>query len=312
VSGPPRISVAVPVYNEEAVLPELYRRLRDVLDSLPGGPHEMVFTDDGSSDRTAALLEELAARDPRIVAVCLSRNFGHQAALCAALDHATGEAVVTMDGDLQDAPEVIPRFLAEHAKGYDVVYARRTGRKESVLLRVCYYLFYRLLKALSSHPIPTDAGDFCLMSRRAVEALRTSPERHRYLRGLRSWIGFRQIGLDVERDARPAGHTKYSLSRLLALAFDGLFAFSVVPLRAASVLGLLAISASALYTLYALWARFVLSQSPRGFTALIVAIVFLAGVQLFFLGIIGEYVGRVYEEAKGRPVYIVQRVIRRT
>lgn len=307
----PRVSVAIPIFNEEEGIEELLRRTSAVLDALPGGPHELVLVDDGSADKSLALLEEAARRDARIVVVSLSRNFGHQQAICAGLDTARGDVVVVMDGDLQDAPEAIPRFLEAHARGFDVVYARRVRRKEGVLLRLCYFLFYRLLASFSSVQVPLDAGDFSLMSRRVVDALKATPERLRFVRGLRSWVGFRQLGIDVERDERRAGSPKYGPIKLLKLAFDGIFAFSMVPLRAATALGGLAILASSLFALYALYKRLVLDQSPEGFTALLLAVVFLAGVQLLFLGLIGEYVGRVYEEAKGRPVYIVARIIGR-
>jgi polyisoprenyl-phosphate glycosyltransferase len=307
----PRVSVAIPIFNEEEGIEELLRRTSAVLDALPGGPHEMVLVDDGSADKSLELLEEGARRDARIVVVSLSRNFGHQQAICAGLDTARGDVVVVMDGDLQDAPEAIPRFLEAHARGFDVVYARRVRRKEGVLLRLCYFLFYRLLASFSSVQVPLDAGDFSLMSRRVVDALKATPERLRFVRGLRSWVGFRQLGIDVEREERHAGSPKYGPLKLLKLAFDGIFAFSMVPLRAATALGGLAILASSLFALYALYKRLVLDQSPEGFTALLLAVVFLAGVQLLFLGLIGEYVGRVYEEAKGRPVYIVARIIGR-
>ena len=305
-----RVSVGIPVYNEEAGLGELMRRVRAVLDAIPGGPHEVILVDDGSSDRTFALAEEAAAADPRIVAVSLSRNFGHQAALSAALDHSTGDAVVVMDGDLQDPPEAIPRFLEAHAQGYDVVYAQRTNRKESWHLRAAYWIFYRLMGGLSSIEVPLDAGDFGLMSRRVVDLLRSVPERNRFLRGLRSWAGFRQLGIPVERDERHAGSSKYSFRKLLRLAFDGVFAFSTVPIRAAAILGALAIVAAIIFALYSVFAKVVLHQPTQGFTALTVLITFLSGVNLFFLGVIGEYVGRVYEEVKGRPLYVVSRVVR--
>lgn len=309
---PPRISVAVPLYNEEAGIPELLRRVRAVLDALPGGPHEMVLVDDGSADRTLALLEAEAAADERIVVISLSRNFGHQAALTAALDHVTGDATVVMDGDLQDAPELIPRFLEAHASGYDVVYAQRASRPEAWWLRLSYRVFYRLLDRLSSVPVPLDAGDFCLMSRRVVEQLRRTTERHRFLRGLRTWVGFRQVALPVERSERHAGRSKYTFRKLLGLAFDGIFAFSIVPIRASVLLGAVAIALSGGFAAYAVWAKLFLDRSPRGFTALTLLIIFLSGVHLLFLGIIGEYVGRVYEETKARPVYIIGALIRRT
>jgi polyisoprenyl-phosphate glycosyltransferase len=304
----PRVSLAIPIYNEEAVVPELVRRTTEVLDSLPGGPHEIVFVNDGSSDGTLEMLEMAAERDSRIVVVELSRNFGHQTALAAALDQVSGDVVILMDGDLQDPPEAVPTLVDYYRQGYDVVYVQRVNRKEHWWLRMCYYTFYRLLATLSSIELPLDSGDFGLMSRRVVDEISRMPEHHRYLRGMRTWVGFRQIGIPIERAARHAGKTKYSPLKLLKLAFDGIFAFSVVPLRAASILGTVAISCSFLYALYSLYAKFWL-HSPQGFTALILAIIFLSGVNLFFLGIIGEYVGRVYEEAKARPHYVVRRVI---
>jgi polyisoprenyl-phosphate glycosyltransferase len=309
VNATPRVSVGVPLYNEERGVPELIRRIGAVLDRLPGGPHEIVCVDDGSRDGTLAALERAAVAEPRLVVVALSRNFGHQAALTAALDHVTGDATVVMDADLQDPPEQIPVFVAHFCEGYDVVYAQRVGRREAWWLRACYFLFYRLMSGLSSLALPLDAGDFSLMSRRVVEVLRRSPEHHRYLRGLRAWAGFRQLGVAVERPPRRAGESHYSVWALLRLAFDGIFAFSIVPLRAAAVLGAVAIALSGLYLPWALYAKFILRQSPQGFTTLVVAIVFLSGVNLFFLGVMGEYVGRVYEEVKRRPHYVVSRIV---
>jgi polyisoprenyl-phosphate glycosyltransferase len=215
---------------------------------------------------------------------------------------------VLMDGDLQDPPEAIPTLLDAYRQGYDVVFVQRVNRKEAWWLRACYHGFYRLLAALSSIHLPLDAGDFGLMSRRVVEEIRRMPEHHRYLRGLRTWVGFRQIGIPIERSARRAGRTKYSPLKLLKLASDGIFAFSIVPLRAAALVGAMATGFSVLFSLYSLYAKFWL-HSPQGFTALILAVTFLSGVNLFFLGIIGEYVGRIYEEAKARPHYVVREVI---
>jgi len=311
VNSSPRVTVAISLYNEQEVLPELLRRVGAVLDQLPSGPHEIVLVDDGSSDGTFTGVIAAAARDARIVGVSLSRNFGHQAALSAALDHASGDVVVVMDGDLQDPPELIPRFLEEHRRGYDVVYARRVGRKEGWLLRACYYAFYRMIAVLSDVQLPLDAGDFGLVSRRVVDRLRQMREHHRYLRGLRTWVGFRQTGVPVERAERAAGKSQYSFGKLLRLAFDGVFAFSMAPLRAAAVFGFLAIAAALLFSAYAVYVRLVLGKSPEGFTALILVITFFAGVQLLFLGVIGEYLGRVYEETKGRPQYIVGRTVGR-
>jgi dolichol-phosphate mannosyltransferase len=305
----PSVSVAIPVYNEEAVVPELLRRTRAVLDEIPGGPHQIVLVDDGSSDHTWELLEGAAEKDPRLVVVELSRNFGHQTALGAALNYVSGDVTVLMDGDLQDPPEAIPVLVDAYKQGYDVVYVQRVNRKEAWWLRACYYLFYRLLAVLSSIQLPLDAGDFGLMSRRVVQEIRRMPEHHRYLRGMRTWVGFRQIGIPIERAARRAGRTKYSPLRLLKLASDGIFAFSIVPLRAAAIFGATATGVSILYSIYSLYVKFWL-HAPQGFTALILVITFLSGVNLFFLGIIGEYIGRVYEEAKGRPHYVVRKVVR--
>ena len=305
-----RLSVAIPLHNEEAGVTELLRRLGAVLDAIPGGPHEVVLVDDGSTDRTLELLERAATRDDRLVVVALSRNFGHQAALSAALDFVSGDVVVAMDGDLQDRPEAIPALLTKYYEGYDVAYARRVKRKESWTLRLCYFVFYRLLASLADTRLPLDAGDFALMSRRVVDQMRAAPEHHRYLRGLRSWVGFRQTGVVVERDERFAGSTRYGPLKLLKLASDGLFSFSIVPLRATALIGLVAILLSGGFSLYTLYAKLVLHRAPAGFTSIMLFLSFLSGVHLFFLGVIGEYVGRIYQETKRRPLYVVGSVVR--
>jgi polyisoprenyl-phosphate glycosyltransferase len=302
-----RLSVAVPIHNEESVLPELLTRLRGVLDTIQGGPHEIVFVDDGSTDRTFAILEQASCHDPRILVLSLSRNFGHQSAISAALDNVSGDATVVMDGDLQDVPEIIPQFVEKYLQGYDVVYAQRVRRKEPWPLKLCYLVFYRLMASLSDIHLPLDSGDFGLMSRRVVEEVRRMPEHHRYLRGMRSWVGFRQTGIAVERAERHSGNSKYSISRLMKLAMDGIFAFSIVPIRAAALLGALAMLVSLIYAVYAVYIRLFSQRSPQGFTGLLVTFIFLSGMILFFLGMIGEYVGRIYEETKGRPQYIISR-----
>ena len=304
-----RVSVALPVYNELEVLPELLERVRAVLRAIPGGPHQIVFADDGSRDGSFEYLEHAALADSKLVVVRLARNFGHQMALTAAIDHADGDVVILMDSDLQDAPEAIPLFLEKYAEGYDVVYAQRERRKENAVLRACYFLFYRLIARLSRVDLPVDAGDFSLLSRRVVDVMRRSPERHRYLRGLRAWAGFRQIGVPVERAARTKGESKYTFRRLLTLAFDGVFSFSVVPLRAAATVGMAAVFASCLFAVYSIVAKVLFDRSPEGFTALIVALTFLSGMQLIFLGLLGEYVGRIFEEVKRRPLYVVDRLV---
>jgi polyisoprenyl-phosphate glycosyltransferase len=306
-----RLSIAIPLYNEEPIVPELLRQVRVVLDEIPGGPHELVLVDDGSSDRTFEVITEAATEDSRIVAISLSRNFGHQSAVSAALDNVTGDAVVIMDGDLQDSPEVIRDFIREHKRGFDVVYAQRIRRREGWLLRSCYFLFYRLISLFSNLRLPLDAGDFALLSRRVIDELRLLPEHHRYLRGLRTWVGFRQTGIRVARSERFAGSSKYSFTKLLGLAFDGIFAFSIIPLRVATVFGFLTIFVSCVFATYSIYVRVFLDQSPQGFTALILIMTFLSGVQLLFLGVIGEYLGRVYEETKSRPHYIVGKIVRR-
>jgi polyisoprenyl-phosphate glycosyltransferase len=304
VSGS-RISVVIPILNEEKVLPELLRRLRAVFGKVSGGPHEIVIVDDGSTDGTAGILRRESQEDDRLIGVVLSRNFGHQAALSAGFAQASGDAIIAMDGDLQDPPESIPLFLEKYEEGYDVVYAQRVRRKEVWWLRLCYYGFYRLITVLSGIRLPLDAGDFGLISRRVANQLREMPEYHRYLRGMRTWVGFRQTGIPVERSERHAGEPKYSTLKLLKLASDGIFSFSIVPLRFAAILGAIAIFLSSAYLIFALYAKIVRDESPQGFTALVFAITFLAGVQLFFMGVIGEYVGRLYEASKARPVYIV-------
>ena len=305
----PRVSVAVPLYDEEENVPELLQRLSSILRGIPGR-HEIVVVDDGSSDRTLELLRGAALEGVDLVVVSLSRNFGHQAAFSAALDHATGDVIVMIDGDLQDPPELIPQLLAKHREGFDVVYARRGHRDAPWHLRALYRIFYRMMETMSDTPMPLDSGDFSLVTRRVADVMRNAPERQRYLRGLRAWAGFRQTGIEVPRPARAHGASKYTARKLFALAFDGLFSFSRIPLRVAASLGAFTIVATLLFAAYALFAKLVLHRSPQGFTALILTMIFVSGVQLFFLGVIGEYVGRIHTEVKGRPRYVVAEVIR--
>jgi dolichol-phosphate mannosyltransferase len=306
----PELSVVVPVYNEQENLSELYRRLAPVMDSLT--THwELVLVDDGSRDGSAALMRQLAAEDARVVAVELARNFGHQTAISAGLEHACGDAVIVMDADLQDPPEVLPQFVAKWREGHDVVYAIREGRKESWLKRACYAAFYRLLQRVANVEIPLDAGDFCIMDRRVVGLLTGMPERNRFVRGMRSWVGLNQVGLAYERQGRHAGRPKYTFSRLVYLALDGLISFSFLPLRVITVLGmgvsLLAILAAAFYTIQ----KLTIGLSPPGFATLVVAVLFLSGLQLMTMGIIGEYIGRIFDEVKRRPLYVVRQVTSR-
>jgi polyisoprenyl-phosphate glycosyltransferase len=265
----------------------------------------MVLVSDGSTDGSWEKIQQAASTDARVLGVQLSRNFGHQAAISAALDHASGDFIVVMDGDLQDPPEIIPQLLAEAESGFDVVYVIRTKRKESWWLRLSYACFYRIIALLADLRLPIGAGDFSIMSRRVADLVRQSPERQRYLRGLRTWYGFKQKGIEVERDARHSGKSKYSFRRLFRLAFDGVFAFSVLPIRLATFCGIVAVICSVLFAVYSLIAKVFFDVSPVGFTALIFTITFLSGVQLLFLGVLGEYIGRIYEEVKQRPHYVV-------
>ena len=304
-----RLSVVIPIYNEEEVLPELLRRLGAVLDGVDGD-HEIILVDDGSRDRSVAIIEEASGSDPRLVLVQLARNFGHQAALSAGMDEVTGEAAILMDADLQDVPEEIPRFVAAWEDGADVVYARRTKRKEPLWLRSAYYWYYRVLARVSDVEQPLDAGDFSLLARPVVDTIRGSREHNRFLRGLRTWVGFHQVGIEVERAPRAAGESKYNLSRLFKLGFDGLFSFSSLPVRIASLAGLGALGLSSLFLLYAVYVKLA-GGSPDGFTALVAIIVFLSGMQLLFLGVMGEYIHRILDEVRARPLYVVKRRIGR-
>jgi dolichol-phosphate mannosyltransferase len=304
-----RLSVGVPIYNEQEVLPELLSRLKAVLDAIPGGPHEVIFVDDGSTDDSRRILTQAAQQDRRIRLIALSRNFGHQAALGAAIDFARGDALVLMDGDLQDEPELIPEFLHHYERGADVVYARRASRREGLFRRMAYKTYYRVMTFLSDVPMPLDSGDFSLMGSRVLTAVRRLPERQRYLRGLRAWVGFRQVGIDVQRGSRAGGEPKYTTWALVQLALDGICSFSIVPLRAATLTGVATIVLTVAFAIYAVYRRLVVGAVPVGFTASLVVMTLLSGVELLFLGVIGEYLGRIYAETKGRPTYLVADVV---
>jgi dolichol-phosphate mannosyltransferase len=300
----PYYSEVIPIYNEAENLPALYRRLSNVL-IAQDRPYEMVFVDDGSSDASIATLREYAAKDARLKCIVLARNFGHQKAITCGVQHASGEIVAIMDGDLQDSPEVLPQFFAKLAEGNDVVYAIRRKRKEGLLKRLAYWLFYRIMKLTSYIDIPLDSGDFCVMSRRVVDVMKTMPERDRFVRGVRSWVGFRQTGLECERDARLAGTSKYTFSKLVKLGVDGIFSFSYLPLRLVVYAGLFVSSLSIVLAIYYLANQLFGSDAPQGFTTLAVLILLLAGTQLITMGIMGEYIGRIHTEVKQRPHYTV-------
>jgi len=306
------ISVVVPCYNESEVLAQLYRRLTAAAQSWHE-PFEVIVVDDGSDERTWRQLAEIHRRDDRWRVVRFSRNFGHQTAVSAGLSYSRGDAVIVIDADLQDPPEELHRFLARWREGYEVVYGVRRKRKESFVKRACYAGFYRLLALMSRTPIPLDSGDFCLMDRRVVDAVCALPERNRFVRGLRAWAGFRQVGLEYERHARAAGRPQYTLAKLIRLALDGVLAFSTAPLRLATWLGffvsLLAMIGTAfsfIQRIFADWfAAFGWGPVP-GYATIVISLLFLGGVQLICLGVIGEYVGRIYDEVRQRPLWLVR------
>jgi len=301
------ISVVVPLCNECANLRELHERLTSVLESLHVD-YELVFVDDGSTDETPQLLEELQAVDGSLVVVSLSRNFGHQGAICAGIDHARGDAVIIMDGDLQDPPEVLCALIQTWRQGNEVVYAVRAARKEGFLKRAGYALFYRLLRAVSDIDIPLDSGDFGLMDRKVVEVLKQLPEKERFVRGLRAFVGFRQVGVPYERAARAGGCSKYSFRRLFRLALDGLFSFSDFPVRLVARLGLATAFVAGVMTCVVL-TRWLLTQaSPDGWQITLNVVLAMSAVQLLSLGLVGETIQRIFREVKGRPGYIVRAV----
>jgi glycosyltransferase involved in cell wall biosynthesis len=301
----PVISVVVPFYNEEDNVQELHRRLDRALRSL-GVPYEILFVDDGSRDETPARMDALRAHDRSLACVHLSRNFGHQAAVSAGIDHGRGQALVVMDGDLQDPPEVLAQFVAKWREGFEVVYAVRQHRKEGLLKRAAYSTFYRILNAISDLEIPIDSGDFCLMDRRVVEVLKHLPEHMRFVRGLRSFVGFRQVGLPYDRAARASGHSKYSLRALIGLALDGLISFSSYPLRLVTRLGFVTIVVAFFLLVWVLTDAFTNQTGPRGWASTMVVVLFMGAVQLFSIGILGEYLRLIFLEVKQRPTYIVR------
>ncbi len=299
------LSVVAPLRNEEDALPELYRRLSEAMAGL-GVEYELVLVDDGSTDSTASLLAALADGDRRLRVVSLSRNFGHQAALTAGLDHARGDAVVMMDGDLQDPPEVIGRMLDEWRRGSDVVYAVRTSRPGETRLKLSTARwFYRLFARIAQLELHADAGDFRLLDRRALDALNSLRERSRFLRGMTVWVGFTQSAIEYERDSRFGGETKYTLPRMIRLSFDAITSFSHAPLQVATVFGFI-VSAFAFLAIPVAIGFKIAGQFVPGVTTVLLAVLLLGGIQLITIGIIGEYMGRVYDEVKRRPLYVVR------
>ena len=305
----PKYSLIIPIYNEEETIPELYRRVSAVMDSLDDSV-ELILINDGSPDRSLKLMRELQERDARVCYISFARNFGHQAAVTAGLNFARGQVIVVLDADLQDPPELIPKMIESWQAGYHVVYAQRTKRKkESWFKRLTAYVFYRLLRQLADVDIPADTGDFCLMDRQVVDVLNSMPERNRYIRGLRAWIGFRQTAVKFERDPRFAGEVKYTFKKSLALAVNSLVSFSKIPLRISTYLGLFSALIALLMALLVLYWRLQQPDSPvTGLATILIAVFFLGSVQLISVGILGEYIGRIYEEVKGRPAYTIAEI----
>lgn len=303
------LSVIAPVFNEEALIRESVKRLTQVLGSL-NCAYELVFVDDGSTDKTFSILQEEQKNHPEIRVLRFSRNFGHQMAITAGMDHVKGDVIVTIDADLQDPPELISKMLEKWKEGYDIVYARRSQRLgETAFKKGTAAIYYRLIQKISNVQIPADVGDYRLMSRRALDILNGMRERHRYIRGLVAWLGYKQAFVDYVREKRFAGETKFSLSRMLKFSLDGLASFSVAPLRLATMLGFICAGFSFLYILYALFVNMILHDVVRGWTTVVIAVFFLGGVQLICLGIMGEYIGMIHGESKSRPLYIVQETI---
>jgi len=307
------LSVIIPFHNEQETIPELCAHLMPVLDALDEDA-EVIAINDGSSDKSLALLLQERDKEDRIKVLSFSRNFGHQTAVSAGIYFAQGDKIIVMDGDLQDPPSLIPSLLEKHREGYDVVYAVRKRRKENIFLKMCYFVFYRLLSKLSSISIPLDTGDFCLMDRKVVNVLKAMPEKSRFIRGMRSWTGFKQIGLEYDRDERFAGEPTYNFRRLLNLALDGMISFSTKPLRVASIAGFVISGLSLLLILFMAIDYFVpisifgmnVNDIP-GRASFVSAILFVGGTQLIFLGLLGEYIGRIFNESKGRPQWVLEK-----
>ena len=307
---PPWLSVVLPCYNEEAVIAETHRRVSAVCAAV-GRTYEIVAVNDGSRDRTWTELVRLAGNDPHLVAVNLARNHGHQLALTAGLHFARGQRVLIMDADLQDPPELLPAMLQKMDEGADVVYAQRRSRLgDAPLKRLFCAVYYRLLRAVADTYIPLDTGDFRLISRRVRDLLAAMPERQRFIRGMVSWVGFRQEPVFYDRDARFAGETKYPFGKLVALAIDGVISSTLKPLSFALVVGGVAVTIGLALAAYALFSWLFVGRTPQGWTSLLITVIFLGGIQLLVLGVLGEYLGRIHEQVRDRPLFVVDSVVR--
>ena len=302
------ISLVIPIFNEHETLLELHRRISGAMKNVRE-PYEMVFVNDGSRDDSLDVLVSLSRKDAHVRVLDLARNFGHQVAISAGLDSAEGDAIVLMDGDLQDPPELLPDMIAKRNEGYDVVYTMKRSRQEHFLKRLAFHAFYALMRRFSSIPIPMEAGNFSLMDRRVVEVLRAMPERNRYIAGMRAWAGFKQTGLLFDRAARYAGKPQMTLGRLFHLALDGLFSFSNIPLRLAAYVGIVSAVVAFGGGIFAVYTKFFTDRATPGWASPVFSILFIGGLILLTLGIIGEYVGRIYDEVKRRPLYVVREKI---
>ena len=301
-----KYSIVVPVYNEEEVIHETYRRLTEVMHSTKEA-YELLFVNDGSRDRTAEIIKEYSEQDPAVVLLDFARNFGHQIAITAGMDYARGEAVVVIDADLQDPPELILEMIEKWKQGFDVVYAKRTKRKgETYFKKQTAAMFYRFLRAMTDIDIPLDTGDFRLLDRKVCNQMNSIQEKNRFVRGLVSWVGFKQIAVEYERDERLAGESKYPLKKMLKLSMDGITSFSYKPLKLASYAGVTLSGIGFIYLLVVLYLKLFTDSTITGWSSLIVIQLFFSGIILIILGMIGEYIGRIYDETKNRPLYIVR------
>lgn len=301
------ISVIIPVYNEEENLNALYNRIVDVLNRIQDSDYELYFVNDGSKDKSISIIKTLASADKRVRYLDFSRNFGHQIAVSAGLDFVKGDVTVIIDADLQDPPELILEMIQKHQEGFQVVYAKRNQRDgETWFKKLTAKLFYRVLRKITSVDIPIDTGDFRLIDRKIVDVLKEMPERHKFLRGQIAWIGFNQTFVSYNRSKRNSGETGYTFKKMLRLAMDGITAFSDFPLRLATILGFFVSGVAFIIMTYALWSRYILKDVVPGWTSLIMSVMFIGGIQLICVGLIGEYIGRIGDNIKKRPLYIVK------
>ena len=302
------ISIVIPLYNEQETIPELHRRLTDAMKNV-NDSYEIIWINDNSKDDSLRVMKSFAEKDTHVKVIDFARNFGHQIAITAGIDSANGEAVILMDGDLQDPPELLPDMIAKWKTGFEVVYTMKKSRKENIVKRFAFHSFYTVMKRFSSIAIPMEAGNFSLLDRKVISVLKAMPERNRYIAGMRAWAGFRQTGISFDREARFAGKPQMTIMRLINFALDGIFSFSNAPLRFATYIGFFIALFSFAGALYVLYEKLFTDKAILGWSSTIISILFTGGMILFTLGIIGEYIGRIYDEVKQRPLYIVREKI---